>query len=105
MGQWVKIYKKYKTGPPSHGLREPACLDRLDGMPGQCRMHSQGVQAVPNLWHWGCCRTLSTRPSKAVLTPCDGDRSCCLGSNGLPTHQRHPTRQAVVDLPPCWGSH
>src|SRR5882724_9564698 len=103
MGQWAKFKKKYKTGPPSHGLREPACLDRLDGMPGQCRMCLQGVRVVLNSWHRGCCQTLSTQPSKAVLTPCDSDRSCCLGSDGLPTRWRHPTQHAVVDLWPCWG--
>src|SRR5882724_7302402 len=67
MAQWVRKYtQKYETGPPSHGLKEPACLDRPDGIPGQCQIHSQGVPVVPNSSHWGCCRSLSTRPGKAV---------------------------------------
>src|SRR5882724_5174850 len=99
MAQWVRKYKqKYEIGPPSYGLKEPACLDRPDGMPGRRQAHSQGVQAVPNLWHWGCCRSLSTQPGTAVPTPCDGDQSCCQGSNGLPTHQSRPTLSAVAGL-------
>src|SRR5882724_5745590 len=88
MVQWAKIYKKkYKTGPPFYGHREPACLDRPDGMPGQHWVRSQGVQVVPNSWRRGCCRSLSTRPGKAVPTPCDGDQPYCPGSGELPTHR------------------
>src|SRR5882724_11343187 len=74
------------------------CLDNV-------RCVHKVFRQFPNLWHWGCCRSLSTQPGKAVLTPCDSDQSCCPGSDELPTCWHHPTQSVVVGLWLCWESH
>jgi len=78
------------------GLME--CLDNI----GCVR---EVFRRFPNLWHWGCCRSPSTRPGKGVPTPCDGDQSYCPGSDELPTRRSPPTRLVVAGLWLCWGSH